>query len=197
MIETLTSIAVQFSSVFLMLHLFAMVLGLGGATYSDILLMKFLNDYKISRKEAEVITTMAHVILVGIVLAFLSGVMLFLPSAERLLETPKFLIKCVIFVVVVVNGFVLHHLILPKLIHFSFHKEVYLSKKFHLRQAGFVAGAISVVSWYSIFLLGSFKQVPFTFEQLRNTYLFLLVLAIGGALMVEWLVSRRAKQGKK
>ena len=64
MIEYLTTIATQYTSIFVMLHLFALVLCLGGATSSEILLAKFLDDYKISRKEAEVIKTMAHVILV-------------------------------------------------------------------------------------------------------------------------------------
>lgn len=197
MIDILTSFADTYSNAFLVLHLFAMVLGLGGATYSDILLAKFLKDYRISYKEAEVIHTMARVIFIGIFLAFISGIMLFLPSAERLMETPKFLAKSLIFGVVVLNGFLLHHIILPKMIHFSFHKEVYLSKKFHLRQAGFVAGAISVVSWYSIFLLAGFKNNPFSFAQIMWAYVGILIGAIITALFVEYRLKQRVKGKRK
>ena len=66
MMDSLISISNTYASIFLTLHLFALVLGLGGATYSDILLMHFLNDYKIEKKEAEVIETMARVIFIGI-----------------------------------------------------------------------------------------------------------------------------------
>ena len=190
MISELTVIAETYPSFFVMLHLFAMVLVLGGATYSDLLLMYFLDDLKISRKEAGIIKRMAQVILIGIVLAFLSGVMLFLPKPELLLETPKFLAKCVIFSVAVINGYVLHHVILPKLINFSFLKEVYLIKKFNLRQAGFVAGAVSVVCWYSIFLLGSFRNNPFSFQQLMIVYVTVLVLAVCSALIIEKTVKK-------
>lgn len=194
MYESLLSFTENYAPAFVALHLFAMVLGLGGATYSDILLMRFLKDYKISHKEAEVIQTMAHVILIGIVLAFISGVLLFLPKSAEMLDKPKFLVKCLIFFIVTANGFFLHRILLPKMIDFSFHREVYLIRKLHLRQIGFIAGAISLVSWYSIFLLGSFKNVPFSFGELLGTYVFILAIAIITALGVEKKIQKHARK---
>lgn len=184
---------------FLILHLFAMVLGLGGATYSDILLFRFLKDWEMDEKEVEVIETMAKVILIGIVLAFISGLMIFLPKAEELLQTPKFLLKNLVFIVLVINGWVLHKAILPKMIHFSFKKNHYIcgSKCFHLRHASFICGAISVVSWYTVFLIGGIRTLPFTFEFLLGGYLVLLVGAIGGALFTEKFLWNKSHKGKK
>lgn len=53
---------IQYGSLFTMIHIFSVVIGLGGATYSDILLMKFLRDFHMSKKEVEVIETMSKVI---------------------------------------------------------------------------------------------------------------------------------------
>lgn len=181
-------------SLWLTLHLFAMVLGLGGATYTDILLVRFLKDLKISHKEADVIRTMSKVVLLGIVLAFVSGLLLFLPAAKAYLEMPKFLAKVVIFVILVLNGFLLHHLILPRLVKFSFHDDHYIGKSIvSLRHLGFVMGAVSFVSWYSVFLLGSFKEVPFSLSELLGGYVLVLLVAIVVALGIEKKVRRRAR----
>lgn len=187
-------ILASFSSIWLALHLFAMVLGLGGATYSDLLLLHFLKDLKISKKEADIIRTMARVILLGIFLAFLSGLLLFLPEMERLLNTPKFLVKCVVFVILTFNGFFLHHLVLPRLVKFSFHHDHYVVQNIlHLRHVGFIMGAISLVSWYTVFLLGTFKNIPYGFWTLLGGYFFVLVVAITTALFVERSLGRSLK----
>lgn len=189
-----SNIAEQYSSIFLVTHLFAMVLGLGGATYSDILLMKFLKDWEISEKEAEVIETMAKVILVGIALAFLSGFMLFLQKPAELLQSDRFILKTLVFVILVVNGLVLHKFLLPKLLYFSFKKNIYLDRKKHinLRMASFICGAISVVSWYTIFFIAGFKDIPFSFTVLLSSYLVILLGAILGAIIVEKILWKQA-----
>ncbi len=170
-----------------------MVLGLGGATYSDILLVQFLKDFKISKKEANIIHTMSRVILIGIVLALISGFFLYWPNAERLLNTPKFLVKVMIFSILSINGFLLHHVVLPKLVKFSFHKDHYLVKQIiHLRHLGFTMGAISFVSWYSVFLLGSFKDIPFSFMQLSTFYYVILIIAIITSLLLEYLINKHS-----
>ncbi len=186
MIDTLA----QYSSFWLTLHLFAMVLGLGGATYSDILLMDFLKDLKISKKEASVIHSMSKIILIGIILAFISGFFLFWPESERLLQTPKFLVKVMIFSILTINGFLLHNIILPKLVHFSFHKDHFIKKTINLRHLGFSMGAISFISWYSIFLLGSFKNIPFSFLQLSGAYFLTLLSSISVSLLLERYINK-------
>lgn len=180
----------QYSSIWLSLHLFAMVLGLGGATYSDLLLMNFLKDLKISKKEASVIYSMSKIILVGIVLAFISGFFLYWPESERLLQTPKFLVKLMVFSILIVNGYLLHNIVLPKLVHFSFHKDHFIKKNLNLRHLGFTMGAISFVSWYSIFLLGSFKNIPYSFAQISGFYFLILFIAILTALLLEGFIKK-------
>ena len=182
--------------VLIVIHLFAMVLGLGGATYSDILLMRFLQDLKISRKEAEVLETLGQIIWVGVGLAFISGVGLFLPKSEVLLQTPKFLAKNIIFGVLMINGALLHLYVLPHILKVSFHERTPL-KHLPIRTAAFVMGAISATSWYSVFLLGGFKSVPFSLSTLLLIYLGVLVLAISISLNLELFFVSKATEKKK
>lgn len=184
----------SYTDIWLILHLFAMVLGLGGATYTDILLVRFLKDSQISRKEAGIIRQMSRVILVGICLATVSGWFLFYPQANELMNSVKFVSKVVIFLVLVVNGFLLHQLVLPKLVKFSFHKDHYITDSLHLRHFGFVMGAISFVSWYSVFILGALDSVPYPLEYVLGAYFSLLTVAVITSLILEWFLTKRIQQ---
>lgn len=187
----------EYKTIWLILHLFALVLGLGGATYSDLLLVKFLQDLKISKKEAEVIRTMSKVITFGILLALISGILLFLPEQERLLASSKFITKMVAFVVLTINGFALHYVVLPRLVHFSFKKDYPMMKGFlNLRQVGFIMGAISFTSWYTVFILGSLENIPLSSQMAINLYFGVLFIAIISALILEKIISKFAKKIK-
>ena len=138
---------------------------------------------------------MSKIIFIGIFFAFVSGFMLFLTKPIELLSTPKFLAKNLIFLILMVNGFVLHRCVLPKLIHFSFLKDMWIVKKIiSLRQMGFITGAISAVSWYSVFLLGSFKNVPFSTDQLLASYLVILFGAIVVSLLIEKKITKSVQK---
>lgn len=179
-------IAVRYRDLFLILHLFAMVLGLGGATYTDILLFTFMRDLRIDKKEKEVVNTMSKAVFTGVFLALFSGVMLFLVDPDAMLEKSKFVAKVIIFSVIFLNGFLLHKILLPKLIKFSFDKEHYIvSTVVHLRNLGFVMGAVSGVSWYSVFILGALSDVKLSVFSILGIYFVLLTIAILFALLVE------------
>ncbi len=190
--EFFQEIAKNYRDIWLILHLFAMVIGLGGATYTDILLVTFLKDFKIDKKEKEVVHTMSAAVTVGVFLALFSGVMLFWAKPEELLSTPKFIAKSIIFAVIMINGFLLHRLLLPKLLKFNFKCEHYIIEKFlHLRHLGFIMGAISGVSWYSVFLLGAFSRLNLTIFQILGTYAVTLFAAITVALLIERTLKSR------
>ncbi len=88
--ETIYEIASQYRDLFLGFHLFAMVIGLGGATYTDIILVSFLKDKKIDKKESEVIHTMSKAVTIGVFLALISGIVLFLATPEELKQSTAF-----------------------------------------------------------------------------------------------------------
>jgi hypothetical protein len=181
-----------------MVHLFAMVLGLGGATYSDILLIRFLKDFKISAKESEVIKTLSDAIWVGVGLAIISGFGLFIIKADELLISSKFQAKSLIFLILVINGALLHLYLLPHLMKFSFHEKDRKGRKHQiLRTAGFIAGPISIISWYSVFVLGSFREVPMSFGLIMSLYCAILLASITLSLIVEARYKHQARKHAK
>lgn len=172
-------------------HVLFMAIGLGGATVSDILFFKFLKDYRISEKEVEVLHVLKDVIMFAIVIIVISGVLLYLPEADRFNDSPAFLVKSIMGAVVVINGIALHVFIAPHLIHLNLRQGGKMSPAWH--KLAFALGAISVTSWYGTFLLAMTKSVlPFDFIELFGIYLAVLSLALVGSQIVRILLMKRA-----
>lgn len=168
----------------LFFHILGIVLGLGGATVSDIFFFKFARDRRISEKEVKKLHLFSKIIWVGLAVLILSGLGLYLSHGDDLLKSPKFLTKMSVVGVIIVNGILLNILISPK-----------LTKIFSLlrrRRLAFALGSISIVSWYSAFILGLLRSVPGTFWQLLSIYLILLAVAVAGSQAAERGLMRKA-----
>ena len=175
-------------------HILALIFGLGGATYSDLLLFHFLRDLKVNEKEAEIIEFMGKMVFVGVGLAAISGGLLFYTDPERYLASAKFQAKMVIFLVVFLNGVALHKYMLPRLLHVVFSKEHTSKASLTIRRRAFIFGAVSVVSWYSVFFLGFVKSTVYSAQQILMVYVLLLALAIAGSLSVERFLEKSVKK---
>jgi len=164
-------------------HLFGVVLGLGAATISDILFFKFLKDYKISGDEDETLTTLSQVIWFALGILIITGLALYIPGADRLAESGKFLAKMSVLGVLVINGFLLNILIAPTLTRMSFvEDEPHEKDEFRkLRKLSFALGAVSMTSWYFVFVLGALRGITFPFSKLILIYVVLLVGAVVGS----------------
>lgn len=170
----------------LWLHMLAFAIGVGGATITDILFMKFLSDFEITKDEQNILQILSQIIWIGISLAVISGIGLYLPNMEVLNQTPKFLLKTVVVAVIIINGAFLNLYVSPKLIHLSWKKStMHVLSVVRLRRTAFALGGISFVSWYSAFLLGFLKQTPFSFSEMLWIYLGLLIIAVVGSQFFE------------
>lgn len=174
-------------------HILSLIIGLGGATYSDLLLFHFLKDLKVSEKEAEIIKFMGNVVFLGVGLAAVSGFLLFNTNPEAYLSSSKFPAKMVIFTVIVLNGVVLHKYMMPRILHVVFSKDFQSKESLTIRRRAFLFGAVSVVSWYSAFFLGFVKSTVFRPQKLLLFYTILVLTAITGSLCVERVLEQRAK----
>lgn len=176
------------------LHVLAIAIGLGGATITDVFFFRFLKDLKISEFESDILNTLSQVIWFALAVIVITGVGLFLPESEHLLASSKFLVKMIIVSVILVNGLVLNLLISPKLIHISFgaphqHQPGELIR---LRKLSFALGAISLISWYSAFILGAIVHnlLP-PFWPLLGIYAGLILIGIIGSQIVERNFAKR------
>lgn len=170
----------------LIMHLVGFALGVGGATINDVLFFRFLKDFRISEAENSVLKIMSQMIWFGLMLAIISGIGLYLPNAEALNESSKFLVKVIVVLVITINGAFLNLVIAPNLTKISFKNDGANIKRINsLRKVAFISGGISFVSWYTAFILGTFKSVPLTFEVLLSLYVFLLIIASVGGYLFE------------
>ena len=189
-----TTILREYRTTILILHLITAAIGLGAATITDVFFSKFLKDLKISESEADILNTLSQVIWFALALIILTGIGLYLPASELLLDSSKFLVKMIVVAVIVVNGAILNLLISPKLVHISFggsheHQSGELHK---LRKLAFALGAISSTSWYSAFILGAIRQPPLSFSQLLGVYLALVAVAVIGSQIMERVFAKKA-----
>lgn len=183
----LLELLAQYRAFILMAHILGVALGLGGATITDIFFFKFLKDFRISEWEAEVMHTLSQVIWFSLALLVLSGIGLYLPEAGAFNQSPKFLMKMVVICVLIANGSFLNLLISPKLVQISFgqkhdHEAGELRR---IRKLAFALGAISIVSWYSAFLLGLLPRGIFT--EFWTPFLGYLLIAGAGVVISQFL----------
>lgn len=175
-------ILTEYKSYVVLLHLVGFALGVGGATISDILFLRFLKDFKISEEEKSILKLMSQVVWFALLIIVISGIGLFLPESERLLDSAKFLVKMIVVSVIILNGAVLNLLVTPKLLTISWKtNSINVKSASRMSNIAFAAGSVSFISWYTAFFLGFAKNVPYTFEQLILTYIGALLLGIVGS----------------
>lgn len=91
--ESLVPFLDKHDRILLVLHIIGVSLGVGGATITDVFFFRFLKDYKIPHKEAKVLDIISEVVWVGLTILVLSGLGLYLPNADQLIQKPRFLTK--------------------------------------------------------------------------------------------------------
>lgn len=158
--ESLTEFLVEHKRIFLTFHILGVILGMGGATITDILFFNFLRDFTISKKEAEVMRIISNVIMIALGVLILTGVALFLSDVARYSVSAPFLAKSLIVAIVAINGITMHKFIAPHMVKLSFiqHPFSALHSIHTLRKISFGMGAISFVSWYSVFFIAMLKS---------------------------------------
>jgi uncharacterized membrane protein len=192
---SLITLLAEYKTVIVMLHLIGFALGVGGATITDGFFFKFLKDYHISKWEANILHHVSQFIWLGLGILIVSGIGLYLPAMDVLNHSTKFIAKAIIVLIITLNGILLNLYISPKMFRIAFgqkHKHR-VGELHYLRKAAFASGAVSIVSWYSAFILGSLKSVPMSVGQILFIYVILLIVGIASALGVERYFDYRAR----
>ena len=184
----------QYKSYIIILHALAAAVALGSATVTDILFFKFLKDYRISESENATMRTLSGVIWLALGIIIVTGIGLFIPESERLLQSSKFLLKVVAVAVVTVNGILLNLVVSPKMISLDFGGASDGVRDLrNMRRLSYALGAISIVSWYLIFIHGSLKSIPLKFPTALGIYLGILIAAV----MMSQVTDRKMVEGYK
>lgn len=173
------------------IHSAGFMIGVGAATISDIFFFKFLKSHLIDEQEKENLETLSSVIWIGLAILIISGLMLFLPEQARLGESPKFLLKTVVVGVIILNGLALNMFVSPKMRQLSFEET---KPARHFRRLAFALGGISIVSWYTAFILGSLRHIGgYSFYQGVLGYIIILVGVVVSSQIFERVMVKKYK----
>jgi uncharacterized membrane protein len=195
-LHSLVPILGSYSELVMLMHVFSMAIGLSAATFTDFFFFKFLKDFRISTQEAAILNSFSQIIWLALGLIVMTGLALYIPNYEVLNSSPKFLVKLIVVFVIVVNGAFLNLFVAPKFFSIKFglphsHKKGELLKT---RRIAFILGPISIISWYSAFVLGSFKESPASFPVLLGVYILLIGFGIMSGVLTEKHLENRAKK---
>lgn len=193
--ETLIPFFVEYKSIIVIIHLLSAAVGVGGATVADLLFFKSLKDFKITKDEADTMNSISALLWVSLFILIISGIALYLPEAGRLNDSAKFFTKMIAVIVLLVNGTVLNIFIAPKLPFISFDDQnIPIENKHHtFRRFAFAFGAISITSWYFVFILGALRKFTLNFSQFILIYVSLLLVAIIGSQIFNYLLSKKTR----
>lgn len=184
----------QYKGVLGIAHALGIALGLGGATIADIFFFRFLRDFKISEWETGVMNVLSQIIWFALALLVFSGITLYAPASATLNIDPRFQVKVLGVLIIIINGAFLNLLIAPQLVNISFHEKIkhpagHMDKT---RRLAFALGAVSLTSWYTVFLLGSLHGLEWSFSLIVGTYISALIIGVVGSQIAERIIVRRA-----
>ncbi len=191
--NTIIPFCIEYKSIIVIIHLLSAAVGVGGATITDLLFFRFLKDFKITKEEADTMNSISSLIWITLFVLIISGIALYLPETARLNDSAKFFTKITAIIVLIINGIILNVLIAPKLPFISFEdKNIPIENKHHIiRRFAFAFGAISISSWYFIFILGALRKFTLNFQQFILIYISILIIAIVGSQIFNYLMSKK------
>jgi hypothetical protein len=163
-------------------HVISVVIGMGAALLSDILFNFFAKDKKLNPTERKTLEILSSVVWISLIVIILSGLALFASNPEKYLESPKFLAKLTILAILLINGFVLNAYVWKRLSKPGFFTA---KRESGTRKIAFAGGAISVISWLSVCVLGVLDSSPVGYSVIIALYVCVLGIGIPTALLIE------------
>lgn len=181
-----------FKRFLIIIHVLAVIVGMGSAFVTDRLFFKFLKDYKISEEEKNIMDEVSKIIWIALFVIIVSGIFIYFTNISEYNNTPKFFAKMIAVLVITVNGIFLNVIISPKLVSINFLNEVPFSRDISKkRKLAFALGAVSLSSWLTAFCLAMLKNIPYTLFEILGVYLVVVVFAILGSQVFEYVLSNK------
>ncbi len=176
------SFFVENKIIFTIIHVLGAVIGMGSAIMSDLLFNFYSKDRKLNDTEKSTLRFLSNIVWIGLIFIILSGIGLFLSNPEKYMASHKFISKILVMVVLLVNGIFLHKVVSP---HFDDKGLLKFKNRRGTRQIAFICGAISLISWTIVLILGILSKINYTFIQFILGYLIFTLCGILVALVVE------------
>ena len=173
-------LAVNLKSLIIFVHLSGLAFGVGGAWMLDIYVLRKMYKSAVTRENIQIITFVSKLVMIGLAMLWFSGLafLLFYSFMQpELLLNHKIWAKLSIVIVLSVNGYYLHKVVIPLIV--ENHGKI-LIRALNLRQINCLTliGCISFISWPLVMFLGTFKSINFSFSFLEILGFYCLVLIV-------------------
>lgn len=170
---------VNVSSVFVVFSLSTAV-GVGAGIITNVLLFKFLRDLQISANESSILKAVAQVVWLALAGIVLSTVALYLVNQGPLADLSRLIVYSVMVLLLIVTEALLNLWISPRMIRAAYgrmHKHTPGELR-RARQYAFAMGAVSIVSWFGLFIIESFAEQDYSLILFLPIFLLVLLVVI-------------------
>lgn len=163
-------------------HVISVIFGMGSALISDILFTFYSKDKKLNKTEINTLSVLSKVVLISLFFIIASGFVIFLSDIDKYLSSVKFLSKMTIMIILLINGYILNRYVWSHLLQ----KDFFISKRERpMRRIAFISGAISVVSWIFVCILGMLNDVTFDYYQILIFYSAIIIVGSVISIIIE------------
>lgn len=168
-------------TIYTIFHIFGVIVGAGGAFFSDAIFFRSIKDGHISKEEFGFMRLGSVIVWIGLILIVVSGFFIFMTNPEGYISSSKFLAKMSIVLVIIINGIIFHFMHFPHIrghIGLKFHDSPIFIKKSSLLM---ISGGISFSSWVFAVVLGVINSVPYNYFQIMSIYFLVLLVIVMSA----------------
>ena len=187
----------EYKQFFTIAHVFFVIMGMGAAMVSDVLFNVYIKNKKINPTENKTLEVLSRIIWISLGLIVLSGMALFFSNPGFYMQSAKFLVKMSIVLVIILNGFLFWKITHASLKEINFTDTNSNHKYVRIRKLSFAFGAVSLVSWLSVFLLGSIRSIQLSFSYAILLYVIIIIFVILGSQIVEYIITHPRDLSKK
>ncbi len=173
------------STVYLLFHILGTAIGAGAAFTGDLIFMTSVRNKILTSSELRILTTTSRMVWVGILILVMSGIGLVLQRPEIFLNSDKFWTKMTVLFIIILNGLVFHFVHFPIIKNSIGGKFTAKTPLIQKRALLVTSGAISLLSWNYVIVLGVLGRTPFSYVQFFGLYVVLFLLACLGAFLLK------------
>ncbi len=175
----------------LIVHILGAMIGIGSATVTDYLHLKSLKNHRLERTLLGIYPLLSGLIIASLLVIIASGFILVWIEPE-LLGKSLFRLKMFLVLVLMVNGYFLRTCIYPHFRSDVLHNHPKEDAK-SLMYSSSITGSISIVSWYTIFILAATKSYGYSVGSVLNVYVTAIILVF----LVSVFLEKRAHWNQK
>ena len=179
-----------------LLHFLGLALGLGTATFLDLMILRYMLRGRIRKQQLSIFTFGSHAVTAGLIVLWISGggfLWLYSVANPDMLANPKIWAKVAVVWVLTLNAVYLHLFVLP-ILRRQAGRSLLEELPPRDRSMMVVGGVVSFVSWYFPLAIAAQSWLNYRVPllQIIATYVALLAAALLTALVVSILAARHA-----